>query len=751
MKARTPVAGPPAATAAIIIVFFTATLFLFLPGLVYLTNAIEFSSTLGDLALMGAVAAAVVSLILAAVLIGLKALGAVLPEKGLALIFASGFLLWLQGNFLLWNYGPLDGRAIPWSAMTRFGIIDGLIWFGVLSAAFLLSRPLLKFAGTAALILLGLQLGYATTLFLRQPETPSFKRYSLDETGKFSFSRGKNVVLMVLDSFQTDAFDEIVRNSPKAVARFDGFTYFRNALGGYPFTELSVGLMLTGRYYDNALPYERWKKAAFLSGSVPAVLKANGWEVDLFPKVSYSLYYSEDVASNIVRGMPRTERMLDLAYVFDLGLFRSLPHFLKRPVYNNQDWFVRRIYLATRKPRLKGRDSAPRLVGRTVRRKPWNRRLFSPLAFMKSQDVRFTDAMLHDSKRDLDRSAFKFYHLGGPHLPLALDENLDYAPMNVSRESYLKAAAASLRLAGLFLERLRDLGAYDDTLIFIVGDHGAAIQGQEFHPGPLAPGAKDGDVLTQPTRINALPLVLVKPFGGSGALRISDAPVSLADIPATVFQALGLDVDAPGESMFAIDDHAVRERRYLLYSGRDIYSYYGDMDEYLVSGPGWRDASWRRSGKVFTRRGPVLLRRETYPYGLPLDLKLGGNGLPYLEYGWYIADNDQVWSTGRRALMIIPIEPPKADLVLTMTFRPNPNLLGSDDRDILVSVNGTPVGRWSVGTDPEQTREAVIPAGLAGDTLRILFEIPGAVTPPEKGEAGDILKLGIGVTRVVIK
>ena len=508
--------------------------------------------------------------------------------------------------------------------------------------------------------------------------------------------------------------------------------------------------MLTGRYYDNSLPFEAWKKAAYLPGSLPAVLKANGWEVDLYPKVSYSLYYSPDVASNFVRGMPRAERMLDLAYIFDLGLFRSVPHYLKRPVYNDQDWFVRRIYLSSQRV-FKGRDSSPRVVGRAARRKPWKRRLFSTPAYQKSQDVKFVDTMLHDSGPDLDRGAFKFFHLGGPHIPLRLDENLEYVPMEVSRGNYLKAATASLKLMGLFLDRLRRLGIYDDTLVFIVGDHGAGFQGQELHLGPEMPGATAGDALTQPARINALPLILVKPFGAAGALRTSDAPVSLSDIPATAFQALGLDVDAPGESMFAVDPHAARERRYLMYSGRDIYSYYGNMDEYLISGPGWIDTSWRRSGKVFTGRGTVLLRRETYRYGLPLDMKLDGNAIPYLEYGWHVPEKDQIWSAGRRALMVIPIEPPKSDLVLSVTFRAHRNLRESVDKDVLVSVNGTPVGRWPIGPDPEQTCEAVIPAAAAGDTLRILFEMPGAMTPPREVESGDINKLGIGVTRVIVK
>lgn len=751
MKARAQGSrAPTAATAAIIIAFFVSTLFLFGPAMVYLTNAIEFSNSLGDLAGTGAVVAVVVSLLLAAVLVGLKALGTAFLEKGLALIFALGFLLWFQGNFLLWNYGPLDGRAIPWSAMVRFGVIDGLVWLGVLVAAFLLSRPLLSFAGKVSLVLIAVQLAYGTALFLRQPETPSFKRYSVDETDEFAFSRRRNVIVLVLDSFQTDVFDEIVRESPKITAGFDGFTYFRNALGGYSFTELSVALMLTGRFYDNSLPFETWMKEAYGPGSLPGALKANGWQVDLFPKVSYSVYYSDEVASNFVKGRSRAERILDVAYTFDLGLFRSLPHFLKRRVYNDLDWFVRRIYLKSRKPAPKMKDASTRVLRPKARRTLRNHKLFSKKAFQKSPDIKFIDSMLSEASLRDDRGAFKFYHLGGPHIPLILDENLEYVKMEVSRPNYRKAATASLKLTAMFLKRLRKLGAYDDSLVFIVGDHGAGFQGQKFIPQPGMPVA-GGASVTEPARVNALPLVLVKPFAASGALRTSDAPVSLADIPATAFRALGLDVDAPGEPMFAVDAPAARERRYLIYSGRDIYSYYGDMDEYLVSGPGWTDGTWRRSGRVFTQHGTVLRRRETYRFGFPLDMNLGGSALPYLEYGWKMPDRDLIWTAGRRSLMVLPIEPPKVDLVLKVTFRPNENLLASKDRDVLVSVNGAPVARWSSGTGPERTCEAAIPAGLAGDTLRILFEVPGAMTAPGKVDAEDILKLGIGVIRVLVK
>jgi hypothetical protein len=590
----------PKATGILILILFSLTLLVFGPGTVYLTNANEFSIRYWDLFLAGILLAAAISFILSGLLLGLKTLGAAVYEKGMALIFAIAVLMWFQGNVLLWDYGPLDGRDIAWSTLTRRGYIDGAIWLGVLTAAVLLSRIIVRHAGKACLFLLILQLGYGAVLYSRHPKTAHFKRYSIAADAEFRFSRHQNVIILLLDSFQMDVFDEIIRESPELAKSFEGFTFFRNTAGGYPFTELSVALMLTGRYYDNSLPFERWMEEAYLGNSIPGVLRSKGWRVDLFPKVSFSIYHSEKVASNFVRGIPFTERILDIAYTLDLSLFRSLPHFLKRYVYNHQDWCVKPFVATFWKLGPRRRDDGPRMVIPKARRKRRNRDLFSVKSFQKNQDVRFMDAMYSESRLDDYPGAFKFYHLGGPHIPLVLDENLNYVRMKVNRLNYRKAATASLKLASFFLERLRQLAIYDDSLIFIVGDHGAGSQGQKFVLQPGMPVDQEGKIVTQTYKINALPLMLVKPLGASGDLKTSDSPISASDIPATVFSALGLSVDAPGESMFSIEPSARRERRYLTYSTRDIYSYYGRMEEHIVTGLVWMDRSWHRSGRVFT-------------------------------------------------------------------------------------------------------------------------------------------------------
>ncbi|MHB8094252.1 MAG: sulfatase-like hydrolase/transferase [Candidatus Aminicenantales bacterium] len=736
------------------VVFFAMTLFLFGPFTIFWTNILEFANTSADLALAGLGLALLASLALLLVLTGLKAVGPAFLEKGVSLVFATGFLMWLQGNFLLWPYGPMDGRDIPWAAMKRFGYMDGAVWILVLIAALVLSSAVIKIAGKAALLLIVIQLISGAVLFFGQQEPPSFKNFYVDATDEFVFSKRANVILLVLDTFQTDAFDEIIRNSPEVAKPFQGFTYFRNSLGGYTFTELSVALMLTGRYYDNSLPFERWKKAAYESGSIPRVLKADGWQVDLFPKVSYSLYYSEDIASNFVRGRPAGERRFDVACVYDLSLFRCLPHFLKRKIYNNQDWTVRRLYVRQPSKLPKGKDAMVRWIRPLERRTLKNRELFSPQAYLWSQDVKFVDAMIAESRLSDVRGAFKFYHIGGPHIPLNLNENLGFERMTINRPNYIRFATASLKLTGLFLDHLRRLGIYDNSTIIIVGDHGAGYQGQQFvlQPGMPVEG-DDSDIVTQSSRVAALPLILVKPPASPGDLKISDQPVSLADIPATVFSAIDLPARNSGPSMFDIDGSQPRERRFLFYSGRDIYSYYGDMSEFTVSGYGWQDRAWKRTGKVFTKDRVIELHPEKYVYGSAIALKSGGNALPYLEYGWGKALKENTWTEGRSSLLVLPVDPPSSDLILRVSLHPRPELLRptNPNRDIIVTVNGNRLGAWTIETTAEHTYSMTIPRALVRDSLKIHFEVPGVNAVSDDDIDAERNKLGVAISRIVVR
>jgi hypothetical protein len=107
-----------------------------------------------------------------------------------------------------------------------------------------------------------------------------------------------------------------------------------------------------------------------------------------------------------------------------------------------------------------------------------------------------------------------------------------------------------------------------------------------------------------------LPLILVKPFSGEGEMVISDAPVCLADIPATVASELALPSDFPGISMFAVKETDNRERRYLQYDWEQEFinnEFLPPMKEYCAAGFSWYAESWRMTGKVLAPR-PIVYR-----------------------------------------------------------------------------------------------------------------------------------------------
>jgi len=96
--------------------------------------------------------------------------------------------------------------------------------------------------------------------------------------------------------------------------------------------------------------------------------------------------------------------------------------------------------------------------------------------------------------------------------------------------------------------------------------------------------------------------VLFKRPGDAGPLRLSDVPVTLADVPRTVMEALSLSAEFPGTSMFSPDIPPRRTRRVLFYPPDQLNlaaEYFPPLREFQVSGFSWLQESWRQTGRVF--------------------------------------------------------------------------------------------------------------------------------------------------------
>jgi hypothetical protein len=487
---------------------------------------------------------------------------------------------------------------------------------------------------------------------MQPKESASFKNYTVDQSSKFNFSSRKNVIILVLDAFQTDVFQEIINEDNYYKDIFTGFTYFRNSLGGFPSTYLSIPLILTGQYYDNSVPAQEFiKNALSSSSSLPKVLKENGFVGNLFTRLPRSFYFNEGIASNFIkRKTPSIRSKREIAYFYDIVLFRYTPHFLKKYIYNHQLWFLRQIVLtksgsyvsdilntivgkinlAFRRNKSAGSfytlsqkyDQAPEIV--TGQYKLNRKSINASLSIQPAQiipdrkketikpnygiknhnnyNIDFINEMIFQSTIGTDKYKFIFYHLPAMHLPMRLNEQMEYENLPADGQGYKKQAKGILKLTKIFLNTLKKIGVYDNSIIFIIGDHGLGLTGINIPESLNTESNKLGHKIAARIKIKALPLILVKPFNSQEEMKISDAPVSLSDIPKTIISELGLKGDFPGLSMFEVKESDIRERRFLIYSGEKsflIQDYLPMMREYVVSGFSWLDESWRLTGRRF--------------------------------------------------------------------------------------------------------------------------------------------------------
>lgn len=710
---------------------FSLTLFFFGPTHIYFTNIVEYASPFSKILplFVG------LSVLCALLLTMLGFLKNPLFEKAIALLFCFSFLLWLQGNVLVWNYGPLDGRQIDWDAGTVYGVIDSAIWAALIILALIMSARVCRIARGASMALILIQL--ISTLFVvtRAPDASHLhgKSAAPDET-VFEFSPGKNVVIIILDSFQGDIFQEIIDESQHYRDVFEGFTYYRNALALYPTTFASVPSIISGRSYENTMPIVPYYRDVFPADSLPRILTENGYQVDLigFGKIIRALGSTAPSSHELQDFADRNSTLREAAFIFDVTLFRYLPHFIKKYVYNNQSW--RFVNLGT--------DAA---LGEF----PHGRHRNS-IGFMKK--------MAREGRVGSERNVFKLIHIWPPHLPIVLNERLEFEALEANRDNFKKQAKGSLELVNMQLEMLRRIGVYDDTLIFVLADHGIGWKVEMEENGSTE---DSDDTLSMQDRIKgrALPLFLVKPFMATEKLKISDAPVSLSDVAGTIVSELGLEAEIPGTSVLKIKDSDVRHRRYLHYEWEWAHwgvwyqntGYLPPLREYTVSGPSWLDESWRPTYKLFTFEGVKNTFPRSYRYGTTIVFGKRGNSMSNQGWGWSYPETGFTRTDQKKASLIIPIGKTESNLQLKAVVQPFIVPGRVDRQRVRIFLGGRKAGEWVLTRNRLEEQTVIIPNDyIEGDVAEIILELPDAVSPASLDISRDERALSIRMHSIVL-
>jgi hypothetical protein len=537
------------------------------PATIYLANLVEFAATPVELLRILAVPALAATGVLFAV--GVAA-GPRVAHVVVAVCAALTLLAWLQGFILVWDYGPLDGSSIDWQRRPWRGL-DLALWIGVLLAAVVYARRLHTALLTAAIAITVLQCVILAVGGVRQRDalaavTQKFKPLAAPEgLGDMPrFSSERNVLHLVLDSFQSDIFAEIVAGGGERYrSALEGFVFYEQNLGVFPYTYFALPAILGGQIYRNDVPKREFIRSVFAGPTVLNAAHGAGYEVDIASEplmlnmLMHGRYTGAYHVPDVVGG--RAGAVLgDAATLLDLALFRVAPHVLKRLVHNDHRWIVPR-------------------PGRSA---------FQETSYFTHSS--FLIRLAEEARADRPVPVYKFFHLMGPHAPMVAGEHCGYAGATLQRvrPTVLVQSRCTLDFAIDLLERMKTFGIYRDALIIIMGDHGGHIPPPGYEP-------EVGAMLPRVVGL-ATPLLLVKLPGATGPLRSSDLPTSSLDVAPTVDSALGLSAGLRGVPIAEVRAGA-RDRRFHFYDFQAsdyVQDYVNPIHEYRITGSPYDPGAW---------------------------------------------------------------------------------------------------------------------------------------------------------------
>lgn len=514
--------------------------FLYAPVDLYCSNISEFWFDFGILIKASLGLFLICTAVLLLIYICLWLIHPVLYRIGLAGGFLGLFCTYIQGNFLIKNLPPLDGTSIRWEEYTVLRMEDFVLWgvglvIVVLMYIFLkkdlLSRTVMYLSGGLTLMLLIT----AVSVVLTSGGLQEKEHYQYGADKQFVMSEDQNFVILLLDTVDSRTVTELLADHPEYNETFRDFTYFENTVGAYSCTERAVPYILSGDWYENDEPFDEYSKRMYQESPLFRTLQERGYNMELCDS---ELYMDDDLMSmfsNIHKVDFKVSSYARFAKpLVKLIGFRYAPFDLKKKCTFKTSAFAELIK-----------------VENTTEETSC-----SELDHVFKSQLDLKGITTEDSSKK-----FKFIHLNGAHVPYIYDKD-----MNIINEwdgTYEQSTQATLVGAMDYIEQLRNSGAYDNTAIIVMSDHG--FNGSLGQSG-------------EATWMRQCALLLVKGRNEHhDTMQISQAPISFEDLQEAYVRLLdGKQSDA----VFDWKEGDVRERRFLRYSFLDD----SHMQEYMQTG-----------------------------------------------------------------------------------------------------------------------------------------------------------------------
>ncbi len=459
------------------------------------------------------------------------------------MLFFTFVATYLQGNLLAGNLPALDGSVIDWNKFTNNDILTLAIWIALGGIAIFMLFKLgvkrtLKYSmiGAGALFIM-----LTVSLVTEMISWNSFalKDSTVNTNKNFNeISTNKNFIILLNDAIGSVEFNSVLEENPEYKKVFEDFTYYPDTLGCFPCTRDTIPVVLGGAVNKNEMKFEDFASKAYNESPFFKELTEDGYEINLYESElvwygsrSYNVSNSADYKNyRLPFGKFWQEELKYVSYKY-------LPYYYKR--YSGIETMD-----------------------------------FNNLVDMYIWDDHtvYKNILSTPELSKTDTKSFRFVHTEGAHIPFKYDKDLnileDYGTYEMKIE-------ASITMLNAYIERLKANGAYDNSVIIVMADHGNTDLNEAE------------DML-----VRANPMFMVKGFGERHEFARSDKPLSYEDLMG-IYSKL-LDGKTAQESTADIPDK--RERLFMWYRNFRLENH---IEEYVVTDKASEWTKFKKTGREY--------------------------------------------------------------------------------------------------------------------------------------------------------
>ncbi len=626
--------------------------------------------------------------IVAAIALSLPALilrGRYLAIYALLLTFIA-LQIWAYSNLLVVNFGQLDGGKFDFSFINRLWLLEVIFLTAAFSGLIFLyknyARQVSYFLITLNIIVVAavaIQLGFNFQSGRKFTEVDNQAIYRVSET--------KNVLIILMDQFQSDIFADLVQNNESFRNELEGFTFFPDTLGVAPTTRLTMPSVHSGEFYRTGPRLAHFYKNRVVRGSFLNALSDSGHEVVLVSPPLLGCPRKAALCKAVWTTIFRRDDLLnrEIIRLVDFSLFRASPFISKQTVYNDGGW----VFSARR---------------------------MNTQHFVVTSN-RFLNQLSTTMEVSGSKPATKFVHLMSTHRPYVVDENCKFTGNNRSQRRRTQMYNQATCALGSFidvLQKLKSLDAYDNTTIMLIADTGV---------GAFNIGSSHGTETGEPKYNGAglygaaNPVLLVKPMNERGPYSVSSNQVQLTDVASTICSLTGDCRDFPGTSVFETrnEDHSRFYNLYHMTPEWDNKGFIPTPRALEVNGPIWELSSWPDDFQPRMQPGTLIKFNHEEQNAV------------YLGEGWGPIKVEGTFSYADEANLFFYPEEELADAYeFIVTAEDTFSTPGKGDDIIEVYVNGQLVDSWVYSTPGKVVVQKVtIPKELiaAQELLEIRFKL----------------------------